>query len=82
MSRGASPEYSIGLDVGTQGTKAIVYDTTKHIVVGRGSVGYGVESTRAGQAEQDPELWREASGPSLAGLCLPPPPPPQQLLRP
>lgn len=63
---------SIGLDVGTQGTKALVYDMRSEGVVGRGSVSYGLDSSRPGMAEQDPAVWldavREALAEALAGL--------------
>ncbi|KAL6785248.1 hypothetical protein ACKKBG_A03065 [Auxenochlorella protothecoides x Auxenochlorella symbiontica] len=50
----------LGLDVGTSGTKALLYDPDKKQVLGRGSVAYGVQSSRAGEAEQDPAIWIEA----------------------
>lgn len=42
-----------------QGTKALVYDADSGEVLGRGSVGYELVSTRPGQAEQAPSLWVE-----------------------
>jgi xylulokinase len=51
----------IGLDVGTQSTKAVVYEADSQEVVGRGSVGYSLISDRPGQAEQQPSIWIEAS---------------------
>lgn len=63
---------SLGLDVGTQGTKALVYDLRGGGVVGRGSVSYGLDSSRPGMAEQDPAVWvdavKEAVAEALAGL--------------
>lgn len=49
----------LGLDVGTSGTKALLYDPDKKQVLGRGSIAYGVQSSRAGEAEQDPAIWIE-----------------------
>lgn len=49
---------TLGLDVGTQGAKAIAYDTQTHLIVGRGASSYGVlPSDVAGRAEQWPEVW-------------------------
>ena len=48
----------IGLDVGTQGTKAILYDDQNKAVVARASVSYGLLSNDVpGRAEQHPETW-------------------------
>lgn len=55
----------LGLDVGTQGTKALVYDAGSGEVLGRGSVSYELVSTRPGQAEQAPSLWVEACKESI-----------------
>jgi len=48
---------SIGLDVGTQGTKCIVYDADTKKIEGRAAISYGLISERRGQAEQDPAVW-------------------------
>jgi hypothetical protein len=48
---------TIGLDVGTQGTKCLVYDVESKEIKGRGAVSYGLNSERHGQAEQDPAIW-------------------------
>ncbi len=51
----------LGVDVGTQGTKALVYDSETGAVVGRGGVSYGlIEGLAAGACEQDPATWVEA----------------------
>lgn len=47
----------LGLDVGTQSCKALVWDSTRRRVVSSGQKAYDVISTRPGQAEQDPETW-------------------------
>lgn len=47
-----------GLDVGTTGCKAILFDR-KGKILGRGFYEYGVDCTSPGMAEQDPEeVWR------------------------
>ena len=51
----------LGLDVGTQSTKAVLYCSTTREVVGRGSVSYALVSDRPGQAEQLPQTWIEVS---------------------
>ena len=63
---------SVGLDVGTQGVKVIVYDASSRSVVGRGAASYGLSTPRPGAAEQDPELWlsgiQSALAKAMAGL--------------
>ena len=49
----------LGLDVGTQSTKALLYEAATREVVARGSVSYNLTSDRPGQAEQDPSTWIE-----------------------
>jgi xylulokinase len=50
----------LGLDVGTQGTKALVYDPAAKKILGFGSHGYGLlPSDRPGCAEQHPSTWIE-----------------------
>jgi xylulokinase len=52
---------AIGLDVGTQGTKALVWDLEKERVVARASESYGLLADLApGAAEQHPETWTAA----------------------
>jgi len=63
----------LGVDVGTQGTKALVYDSEVGAVVGRGGKSYGLlEGLAAGACEQDPSTWveavREAVRAALTGL--------------
>ena len=51
----------LGIDAGTQSTKAVVYDASSRAVVGRGAVSYGLLPTEVvGRAEQDPAEWVEA----------------------
>ncbi|EIE20766.1 Xylulokinase [Coccomyxa subellipsoidea C-169] len=50
----------IGVDVGTQGAKAVVYDSRSKAVVSRGAYKYDVIKTNVpGRAEQHPSLWIE-----------------------
>ena len=50
----------LGLDVGTQGCKAVVYDADQNKVVSRGAYQYGIlPSDVPGRAEQHPSLWVE-----------------------
>ncbi len=54
-----APDYCLGVDIGTQGAKAVVYDVATRAVVGRGSSPYGLltDPARPGLAEQDPQTW-------------------------
>ena len=48
----------LGLDVGTQGCKAIVYNAKENKVVSRGAYNYEIlKSDVPGRAEQHPSLW-------------------------
>src|SRR5260221_716007 len=48
----------LGLDVGTQGTKALLVDAEKCEVVARASASYGlIEGLPPGAAEQHPQTW-------------------------
>lgn len=50
----------IGVDVGTQGAKAVIYDAKSKSVVSRGAYKYDVIKTNVpGRAEQHPSLWIE-----------------------
>ena len=73
----------IGVDIGTQSTKAVLVDAAGHIVA-QAARGYQVETPQALWAEQRPEVWlgaveqcvaevvrRAALDPaSIAGLCV------------
>ena len=57
----APASYYLGIDTGTQSTKAVVYDATQRVIVGRGTVSHGLNPTSVvGRAEQDPEVWVDA----------------------
>ena len=50
----------LGLDVGTQGCKAVVYCPRQNKVVSRGAYQYDIlKSNVPGRAEQHPSLWIE-----------------------
>lgn len=52
----------LGLDVGTQGVKALVYDGSSRKVVGRGAQPWSIlDTTVPGRAEQHPSTWIEVS---------------------
>jgi len=54
-------EYFIGVDSGTQGTRAVVVDGDSGEVAGKASVGYGlIEGLPEGHMEQHPSTWVEA----------------------
>uniref|UniRef100_A0A7S2K2R5 glycerol kinase n=1 Tax=Leptocylindrus danicus TaxID=163516 RepID=A0A7S2K2R5_9STRA len=50
----------IGIDVGTQGTKALLYHPATKSVIGRSSQSYGLDESTPGRAEQDPDIWVDA----------------------
>jgi xylulokinase len=53
--------FYVGVDCGSQGTKAIVVDGDDGRVVGSGYVGYGyVEGLPQGHREQHPQTWVDA----------------------
>jgi xylulokinase len=53
--------YYVGVDCGSQGTKAVVIDGEEGKVVGSGYVGYGlIEGLLPGHREQYPSTWVEA----------------------
>jgi xylulokinase len=69
----------LGLDVGTQGCKALVYDARARRIVARGAHPYGLLPTppsAPGRAEQHPDTWIEgvkaAARQALAALGVDP----------
>jgi xylulokinase len=60
----------LGLDVGTQGTKALVVDVADGSVLARASVGYGlIEGLPSGHAEQHPQTWLDAITDAVRALA-------------
>lgn len=56
----------IGLDVGTQGSKAVIYNSRSNEVISRGAYSYDILKTKVpGRAEQHPSLWIEVPCPCL-----------------
>lgn len=53
---------ALGIDLGTQGVKALVCDADSGAVLSRGSAHLELSSPRPGAAEQHPAKWREAVG--------------------
>ncbi|MBR4889513.1 MAG: xylulokinase [Clostridia bacterium] len=53
-------EYLIGIDLGTSGTKTVLFDTEGNIV-NSALVEYPMDQPQNGWAEQDPADWREAA---------------------
>ena len=52
------PEYYIGVDSGTQSTKAIVLDSETGAIIGKASRSYGlIKGLPPGHMEQHPETW-------------------------
>lgn len=59
----------LGLDVGTQGTKGIVVDGERGVVVARAACGYDlIPGLPAGAAEQHPQTWLDAIAAVVAEL--------------
>lgn len=62
-------EVFLGLDVGTQGTKALLVDVERGIVLARASASYAVARDAAsGAAEQHPSAWIEAIAACMRAL--------------
>jgi xylulokinase len=62
-----SKRYAIGIDSGTQATKALVVDADAGRVVGRGKSPHAtIEGLGPGASEQDPAVWIGAAGKAMA----------------
>jgi len=61
------PHYAVGIDSGTQGTKALVVEAGSGRVVGRGKAPHAmIEGLGPGASEQDPAVWIAATEKALA----------------
>ncbi|MEF8916984.1 MAG: FGGY family carbohydrate kinase, partial [Candidatus Bipolaricaulota bacterium] len=58
-------QYLVGTDIGTQGTKTVVVDTSGE-VISSGSSFYSVEQPFPSWAQQWPEVWEEATYDSMS----------------
>ena len=66
ITRGSMRELVIGIDSGTQSTKALVVDTKSGKVLGEGSKVYGlISGLPAGAKEQHPAEWIDATEASI-----------------
>ena len=55
-----NPQLFLGIDCGTQGTKAIVLDAVSGQVLGQGAAAHKLISGANGRREQDPAQWLDA----------------------
>ncbi|MBQ2757103.1 MAG: xylulokinase [Clostridia bacterium] len=60
-------KYVIGIDVGTSGTKSVLFDTNGEIVAGA-TAEYPLLTPQNGWAEQEPEWWWEATVKTLGEI--------------
>ncbi len=61
------PPYAVGIDSGTQGTKALVVDVDSGRVMGRGKAPHAmIQGLGPGASEQDPAVWVGATEKALA----------------
>jgi len=61
-------KYLIGMDIGTSGTKSVLFDTDGNIVASA-LAEYPMYQPENGYAEQDPEDWWEAACKTLREIC-------------
>lgn len=52
--------YFMGIDCGTQGTKAVIFDSGKGIVIGKGYAKHQIISDDSGRREQKVQWWTDA----------------------
>ncbi|MGF6149237.1 xylulokinase [Pseudomonas fluorescens] len=55
-----NPAFFLGIDCGTQGTKALILDSRSGKVLGQGAAAHSLISDANGRREQDPAQWLEA----------------------
>jgi len=61
------PRYAVGIDSGTQGTKALVVEAVSGRVLGRGQAPHAmIGGLGPGASEQDPAVWVKAAGQAMA----------------
>lgn len=60
-------KYLIGVDIGTSGTKTVLFDTQGHTVASH-TIEYPMAQPANGWAEQDPEDWWRASAGSIRAV--------------
>ena len=60
-------QYLIGIDIGTSGTKSVLFDTEGNAVLSR-TKEYPMEQPQNGYAEQDPAYWWEAVQETLSAV--------------
>lgn len=56
----ANQQLFLGIDCGTQGTKALILDSRSGKVLGQGAAAHSLISSANGRREQDPAQWLEA----------------------
>ena len=62
-------ELYIGIDSGTQSTKALVVNAKNGKVLGSGQRGYGlIKGLPAGAKEQHPETWKKATAAAIKAV--------------
>ena len=60
--------YLIGMDIGTSGTKSVLFDTDGNIIASAHAA-YPMYQPENGYAEQDPEDWWDAACKTLREIC-------------
>lgn len=50
----------LGIDCGTQSTKALIVDPARGAVIGRGQAAHTLDENAAGRREQHPQMWIDA----------------------
>ena len=73
-----SPKYVVGVDGGTGGIRAGLFEVATGTPIGFADCPYDTEYPQPGWAEQNPSDWWAGLGRSVkqVGRCSPPPPPP------
>ena len=59
--------YLLGLDIGTSGTKSVLFDETG-VPAASFTSEYPMEQPKPGWAEQDPECWWQAAAESISAV--------------